>query len=127
MKKVVLPLILFLLVFVSVANPQAPAPSFQAGESGLPIVWYPNLPNVPNPVLLYGSTVTLIIKSFTNVPQEHSVICAVGGDGLSAQYTMVATDFPNSGAYQLQFIATFSSSVVRKSPIQQIQVGQSLD
>ncbi|MFZ0889971.1 MAG: hypothetical protein WA005_16110 [Candidatus Binataceae bacterium] len=103
----------------------AAEPLFQAGEAGLTIQWIPNRPSAANPISLSGATVVMRALKYPGGTAT-SLSCVVAGDGLSATYTMASTDFPAPGIYQLQFVATLSSSSIRKSPVRQIEVGESL-
>lgn len=49
----------------------------------------------------------------------------VNSDNVSANYTMASANFPVSGAYQIQLIAT-SGSIVLKSDVQILTITKSL-
>jgi len=104
---------------------RAGEPLFQAGEAGLTIQWIPNYPGASNPISLAGATVVMRALKYPGGTAT-SLSCTVAGDGLSATYTMASTDFAAPGIYQIQFVATFNSASIRKSPLKQLEVGESL-
>jgi hypothetical protein len=136
---------LFLLTLLfSLLSPHSsalalPPVAFQAGEAGVGIEWLPNCvtnavnPQVPctlvaNPISLSGYTVTLAFAPANNPTATEDRSCMVGTDptyGSDCTYIEAATDFPTPGLYDIQFIAV-NGSTTRKSPIQNISVGPSL-
>jgi hypothetical protein len=71
-----------------------------------------------------GYTVQLKVVNPDNIT-TNTYTMTVNTDGVSADLTMASADFPVSGAYQIQLIAT-NGSIVLKSDVQILTITKSL-
>jgi hypothetical protein len=94
-----------------------------------PIQFFPNpqppLPPATDPVDLTGSTVTMKWLSPLSVTKTATMV--VQGDGKSAIYTSIATDFPVAGSYLFQWFISYNAgaTVLESDEIQEF-VGRAL-
>lgn len=100
----------------------------QAGEVGVLLQIYPYASTSTSGISLTGATCTLEVQACgCNAYAEIETLpLTVSTDGTYAYRSTLATDFPYSGNYNIQLIATFTNGNTLKSPVQQLAVMDTL-
>jgi hypothetical protein len=120
-------MVLLLAFFPSIVLGQTIPVLLQANEKGVTITVYPNASGpAPSPINLSTATQILLRASGPTPVGIENFTMTSSEDGSYATYVTQSEDFPLPGYYQLELIVVFGSSQTLRSPIQTIQVGQTL-